>query len=417
MFYLGQIHRSIAEIENGIEKGPSSTLLEGMPVKNSSMEFFGSESEALTSLREAEIFEVKGIWQQAEEKYKESIAKGGGATAMKKLALLQLQRRKYDEAKETIQLLKEVSTNDDDLLYFEAITALRMGDVDTAQSILSRNPASPMAKYITALISITKLQMDEAKVALEKVASEGNIVLQQNAKSIIKAMNEFALFPHGQDAHLFTLVARALAEVHECETALQLLQTVLKTEGKYRDAWIVKGYCEFSTDRQQDALQSLQEAYSIDPQKPEIQYFLARTYAALGDPQNAVTFLQYAVINGFQPERDARQLLSEYARELGNIDLSLEQLKIIAEMPQASIDDFRMYITLATTTATHALDALEVARAGLAKWQESPEMLSLSAKAALGAGVPEDAKEYVNRALRLDPRNIEALSIEKTLKQ
>jgi tetratricopeptide (TPR) repeat protein len=205
--------------------------------------------------------------------------------------------------------------------------------------------------------------------------------------------------------------------VNECETGLLLIGPVIAVEPRYRDAWIVKGFCEFNTERTKEALASLEQAYSLDPEKPEIQYFLARTYAALGNPGNAVTFLQYALLNGFQPEKEARLLLADYATELGDTELALEQYKILSEAEDSDLDAFKRYINLATASSHHALDALSLAKNALRKWPDDAVALTLAAKAALAAGVPSDARNYIEKALAIDPTDKEALSVQQAISE
>jgi tetratricopeptide (TPR) repeat protein len=237
------------------------------------------------------------------------------------------------------------------------------------------------------------------------------------ANTVLQSYNEFSLFPAGQDIHLHTLIARSLAQINECETALVLLSDVVTKQDRYRDAWIVKGYCEFNSERLKDALASLEKAYSLDPEKPEIQYFLARTYAALGDPQNAVTYLQYALLNGFTPENDARELLADYAKELGNTELALEQYKLLADVKDSELPAYERYIDLAVGTHDHALDALASAKNALVRWPDDPLALTLAAQAAFAAGLPQDASSYIRNALKIDPKNPKAKEVDEAIKK
>ena len=79
-----------------------------------------------------------------------------------------------------------------------------------------------------------------------------------------------------------------------------------------------KGILRIRNGQNKEAPASLERAYQLDPEKPEIQYFLARVYHALKDNTNAITFLQYAIVNDFEPENDARELLASYALESDN---------------------------------------------------------------------------------------------------
>lgn len=416
--FLWQIHRSVATIEGSFNSGNNTSFLQkilpGSPrtTPNSAM-----QSQALMELRQGEIFELKGEWKRAEDKYAESVNSGGGTPALKKLASIQLQRREYEGASKTIDALKQENKDSDDVMLLEGILALRKGDVPTAISIFNRKPDSPQSMYGLALTSIVKAEHDKAKLHLAKAGESADPAIRGIAAVILEAYNEFALFPEGRAEHLATLLARSLAQVNECEAALALTNPVVAAEPRYRDAWIVKGFCEFTTERTRDALTSLEQAYSLDPEKPEIQYFLARTHSALGDPQNAVTFLQYSIINGFQPERDARELLADYALELGNTALALEQYKLIANGKDGDLDAYKRYVDLAVGSANHGLDALALAKEALLKYPDDAAALTMAAKAALAAGLPADAQKYIEAALKIDPKYKDAVLVQEAIKK
>ncbi len=418
--FLWQIHTSINTIESSFQsQGGTTNLLKKILPSGKNQQPIDSQSlsSALMELRQGEIFELKGEWKQAQDHYEKSVTIGGGVPALRKLASIELQRREYEDAKKTIRTLGEQNPNDDDVMLLQGILALRSGDPRSASAIFNRKPNVPQSQYGMALVAISQGDHEKAKKQLTLAAAGNDARIRTYAKTIATAYDEFALFPDGQDIHLLTLIARALAQANECETALPLLQSVILKQERYRDAWIVKGYCEFNSERLKDALTSLEEAYSLDPEKAETQYFLARTHAALGDPQNAVTFLQYALLNGFTPERDARELLVQYALELGNTGLALDQLKILAEAKDSDLKLYEQYVNLALTTTDQAPGALVMMKSALARWPNDANVLALSAKAAFAAGVPDDAAKYLASALRIDPKNPKALAVQEMMRK
>ena len=417
-FLLWQIKSSVRIIETSFMGGRSTpSFLQGIIKRPANAtDAIGNQSEALTALRDGEIFELKGEWKRAEEKYAASVASGGGAPALRKLINMQLQRREYDAAASSIADLREERGNSPDVTFLEGLLALDKGDAKGAKKIFERDN-DPRNQFGVAMAGVVLGDHETAKNILVIASQSGDPDIRISASIVLGAYNEFALFPNGQNIHLQTLLARSLAQVHACEPALTLLNGVVNNAPRYRDAWIVKGYCEFVGERLKESLASLEQAYTLDAEKPEIQYFLARTHAALGDPQNAVTFLRYAIVNGFTPVRDARQLLSQYALELGNTDLALEQFRLLAEQEDSDAGDIAAYVNLAVQSNSHAVDALQVAKQGLKRWPDDPQVLALAAKAALAAGLPDDATRYLQSALRIDPRNAEALKVQETMKK
>ncbi len=417
--FLWQIHASVRTIESSFRRtgGETEMIKKILPTGEVSFVAEANLSEALLELRQGEIFELKGEWKQAQEHYALSVQAGGGSPALKKLASIQLQRREFDGVRTTIDALRAANPKTGDIVLLEGLLALRSGDMKEAEAIFNRAPDLPQSKYGLSLVAISRGDHETAKKEL-LLATEGNdAAIRTYAKIILSAYEEFALFPEGQEIHLQTLLSRSLAQVNECETALPLLQAVILHQERYRDAWIVKGYCEFTSERLKDALTSLEEAYSLDPEKPEIQYFLARTHAALDDPQNAVTFLQYALLNGFDPEREARQLLAEYALELGNTDLALEELTTLAERNDSDIKSFERAVALALSTPSHIQDGLTLAKKAIARFPNTALAFALAAEASLASGNQTDAENYLQSALRIDPRNAKALEVQEMVRK
>jgi tetratricopeptide (TPR) repeat protein len=417
LLFLWQIHASVGMIESSFQSpgGNPGFIRKILAPPKERTSDSASQSQALIKLRQGEAFEYKGIWKQAEAMYADSVAAGGGVPALRKLAAIELQRREYDAARQTIDALKAESRGTDDVMLLEGILALRTGKLAAGEAVFRQKPDSPQSHYGLGLIAIARGDHEKAKAELARTSQGSDPTMRTYAETILQAYSEFALFPDGQDIHLKTLLARSLAQVNECETALSLIQGVVTQQSRYRDPWIVKGFCEFTTERTKDALASLEQAYSIDPEKPEIQYFLARTYDALGDPQNAVTFLQYAIVNGFSPVHDARELLVDYAQELGDITLALSQQKMLTDEADAPLSAFERYIDLASASQEHAPEGVIVARTALSRWPDNPTALALAAKAALAAGMPQEAQNYAASALKLDPKLPKALEVEAAL--
>ncbi len=363
-----------------------------------------NQSEALIHLRQGEIFERRGEWRQAEDEYMQSANSGGGAPALRKLVRIQLQRREYEAAGDSIDKLRKETRDSDEVMLLSGLLQLRTGKVDAARATFSAKPETPQGQYGLALVAMAGGDYTAAQDQLRLASQNSDTTIRSYAATLLGAFKEFSLFAEGQDTHLSTLLGRALAQVGECESALTLVNAVTLKQDRYRDAWIVKGYCEFTTERLQEALASLERAYSIDPEKPETQYFLARTHAALGDPQNAVTFLQYAILNGFTPAKDARELLAQYALELGDTDLALEQYRAMAEETGSDFAATEKYVNLALQLPNRTNEGYQAAKNAQAKWPDEPGPLTLLGRAAAAMGVRDEAEKSFREALRIDPK-------------
>lgn len=357
---------------------------------------------ALTALRSGDLFALRGEWTEAESEYRRSVDAGGGLTALRKLAQAQLQRRDIDGARDTLRSLRSAGARDEDLVLLESIINLRSGARDDARRLLTDAAESPQKHYGLSLLAIVEERHEDARASLAATLAGWEPTLRGYAKALLAAYDEYDLFTDSPDTHRKTLLSRALADVGECELALPILASVLAAQDDYRDAWIVQGYCQLTTERPDEAKASLERAYAIDPQKPEIQYFLARTFAELGDHQAAVTYLKYAIENGFSPAAEAKRLLAAEAFAAGDTTLALQQLDELTRAEGAGVDAFADFVTAALGTGQKE-EAYARAQAAVAAHPNNAAAHDLLGWAALETNRKDEARAALTKALELDP--------------
>lgn len=361
-----------------------------------------ARDQALLHLRQGDLLALRGEWAAAEKAYQAAVDAQGGLPALRKLVLAQLQRRDMTGVRASVRALKAAGARPEDTDLIENIVLLRTGEIVQARARLAQATEAPHTHYGLALLSIIEGNHEHARTELQQTIDGWEPVLRANAKVLLGAYEEFVLFPESSNLHLVTLIARALAQVQECELALPLLNQVTREKDDYRDAWIVQGYCELTTERNEQALSSLEHAYNLNPEKPEIQYFLARAYAALGKHDEAVTFLQYALENGFTPKSEVHRLLAREALTKGDAVLALAQFDALTEAEDASLESFEGYVT--TALALDQKDqALAKAAAATVKFPEDAHAWELLGLAAAEAGKTDEARTALNKALELDP--------------
>lgn len=329
--------------------------------------------ETMLAMRQGDLLALEGRWEQATESYAQAVEQGGGLPALRKLGQAQLMRSDLEGATQTLEQLKRAGATDEDTLLFSVLLALRGGELQQAKAIVENAPTSPHASYAKGLIAIASQDHEAAKGHLAQVLQGWEPVLRTNARTLLDAYDEYALFPDGNSAYLLTLLARALAQVQECHLALPLLSQVLSSEQDYRDAWMVQGYCELTIEEPMQALASLEQAYTIDPQKPEIQYFLARSYRDSGQSGNAVTFYQYALQNGFEPQQVLRRELALAALDSGNPTLALEQMDLGTASQQATVEDYLLFFQIALQNGAEE-EAKWKWEQAQEKWPEDPRI-------------------------------------------
>lgn len=358
---------------------------------------------ALMAMRQGDVQALQGQWNAAREAYARAVAADGGLAALRKLAQAELQLGDKDALAGTIEKMREAGATGPDIQLLEVIIALRAGDMPKAQEGVAALPAgSPQQAYASALLAILQGDHEQAIASLAAVQAGSEPLLKNYASILQGAYEEYGIFPESPNIHLITLLGRALAQIEECPLALPLLSQVTVQQPDYRDAWIVRGFCELSGGKAEDALISLNQAYSLDPEKPETQYYLGRAYSGTGDRHNAVTFLQHALKNGFKPERTVREAILEEARSTGNSLLALQQAQALAAADDATVADAEVAVML-SVQAPDLPAALSIAEAATSRWPDDGRSFDLLGLALGVSGRRDEAKQALQHALALNP--------------
>ena len=127
-----------------------------------------------------------------------------------------------------------------------------------------------------------------------------------------------------------------------------------------------------------------------------------------------MTYLQYALRNGFAPESEVRRLLAVEALETGNATLALEQYDRLTQLPDAGLDVYTSYVA-AAITAGKKEEAYSKAVEVTTKWPDESGSHELRGWAAQVMGNTDEARAELEEALRLDPSNSTARERLKNL--
>ena len=408
-FLWWQLNLSAAKLEQASMNAANNTTATALatvqiPAVDDSVD---RGDEALLHLRQGDLLALQGDWAGAQTEFEKGVTAGGGLPALRKLAEAQLQRRDIAGVQSTIEKLKAAGARSEDLVLLQSLVLLRTGDVVKAGNLLTNAPESPHKHYGLALYHLIQGHHTQVQDELKIVQAGWDPTLRAYAHAIQSAYDEFALFPESQEIHLQTLLAKALAEVRECDLALPLLHGVTEKQDDYRDAWVLQGFCELTTERYPQALSSLEHAYGLDPEKPETQYFLGRTYRALGDHKNALTFLQYALQNGLQPQDDVRRLIAAEALESGNSKLAVEQYRALSDVPDAKFDTNAKLVTALISIGEHQ-EAYDRAKKVTTRWADNAQSWDLLGAAAASLEKKDEAKTAYQKALQINPADAAA---------
>ncbi|KKW42180.1 MAG: hypothetical protein UY90_C0040G0001, partial [Candidatus Peregrinibacteria bacterium GW2011_GWA2_54_9] len=157
--------------------------------------------QALFHLRQGDLLALRGQWAEAQEEYEKAVDANGGLPALRKLAQAQLQRRDMNGVHSTLRQLKKAGAKTEDLLLLESIVALRTGELLETRRLLQNAEDSPQKHYGLALLSIIEGNHEQAQIELQEVINGWEPVLRSNARTIMAAYQEFALFEESLNIH------------------------------------------------------------------------------------------------------------------------------------------------------------------------------------------------------------------------
>jgi tetratricopeptide (TPR) repeat protein len=362
----------------------------------------------VSGLRQGDLLAEQGKWSEALVQYKEVAKTDGGLLAIRKVIQAELQLGQYEQATKTIKLLEKENAPAADIMLLQSIVLLRTGNVADARTLLDSANNSAQKEYGLMLLAIAEGDHVAAKQHIATIQEGTEPILRSNAGIIRSAYEEYSLFPESTDSHLITLLARALAQVQECALALPLVTQVTNQTADYRDAWIVRGFCELQTERFDEAVNSYQIAYNLDPQKVSTQYFLGLSYLYANEPINAITFFEFALTNGFTPASELHSLIATAANTVGNTELALQHLADLLTLEQTE-EHFTRYIqtALQLQKSTQAYEQALIMTRVYPESANSFELLGLTAQALDNT---EEATQAFTQALSID--STRSVSIE-----
>lgn len=364
------------------------------------------------TLREGELLAEQGRWSEALVLFEQVASEDESLLALRKVIQAELQLNQYDNAVETLAKLREAGAKPDDITLLQSVILVRTGKIQEAKTLLSESTESAQQLYGLMLVSIAEGNHQDAQKYSAQVITGNEPVLRNNAKIIANAYEEFALFPESTNSHLITLLARALAEVQECALSLPLITQVTATTPNYRDAWIVQGFCELQTEQHEKATRSFLTAYNIDPQKVAVQYFLGLSYYSSKQYQNAITFFEYALTNGFTPKNELHTFIARSAKQLGNMELALTHYSTLIESePTEQNYADTIQAALYLQDAVQAYQKSTIMTQLFPKSANAYELLGLSAES---LGNTNEAINAFTTAVQLDPeRTISTQKLEE----
>ncbi|MFH1284406.1 MAG: tetratricopeptide repeat protein [Candidatus Peregrinibacteria bacterium] len=361
------------------------------------------------SFSEGEIYDAIDNYQLAIKLNPNSLS------ALMKLGNAALLANDPKKAEETFSQAEKIDSESIEIKIGITRSLLNQRNIEGAKTFVwTLSDSDYGVKYYTGIILVLYKDFEGAKNIFtqlaqapteqtEEVSTPIDPALKAKAQIFADTYTNFSYFTEAENIFLETLLAKALTDTGEYESAIPLLYDVLNQKNNYRDAWIVLGYAYLNTDKIPDAIDALTQAKSLDEDKPETLFFLGLAYFANDDIDRAISFLEQAEKKGFEPRDEIELRLGDlYLIKEKYSQASLKYENVLA-LNTNSMDVFVRAIWLNIEKLNNPTKALTLADTALKTHPDEAMSYNLAGWALTAAGKYDDAKSYLAKSLELNP--------------
>ncbi len=269
-------------------------------------------------------------------------------------------------------------------------------------SIVAHNKQS---KYYQAIVTLYFGDYEKGKTLLkEAINMSGETEYTDKAKNYLSAFDEFDSNQGGQNTHLKTLLARSYAQTGEYQLAIPLLFKIIQEKKDYRDSWIILGYAYLNLGKYAEAIESLEEARKLDPQKPETLFFLGLGYYGVNDLQKAASILQSARNNGYEPRVQVDQKLAEIYLQMKQYQKAALSYEEVIALNHEDVNYFIRPIWIYLERLNSPTMATNLAQKALQTHPGDAMSYNLVGWGKIGEGKLDEAEIYLRKSLQIDPQ-------------
>lgn len=326
-----------------------------------------------------------------------------------KLGKSQMLLDNYEKSQTNLEKAIEIHPENPEYLVYLGKNYIKQTNFEKAKATFQQTDSSnPEILYYLALSDLLTNDNTSAETKLKKVLeTTEDVKLKEKTANLLNSYEEYSLFKGGKEIHLRTLLAKSLNQVEEYEISLAILKDILNQKVDYRDAWILSGYAYLNLEKYDFALDSFRNAYDLDSEKPETQYFLGLTYFELGQTEDALTYLNIALKNGFEPQIQVKQKLGDIYLAKKDYEQAVEMLEAVLELNNGDVNTFIRPVWIYLDFLNDPDKALELAQKAYKLHPESAMTFNLLAWSHLGKDEFLKAEEYLKKATTIDP-NLQA---------
>jgi uncharacterized protein HemY len=210
---------------------------------------------------------------------------------------------KTGQIEEASQKLSLEDSDDEKNQLLKARILLAKNEIEAANNILtSLDEENSENKLYQAIIFILYKEFDIAQDLLEEIEKQAaeNSVVRAKALRILDAFNTFSYYLEADPSFLEALIAKSFANIQEYHAAIALSFEVLGEHNNYRDTWVILGYSNLQLQKFNDAIDALEKARDLDPEKGVTNFYLGLSYLKSGKIEESKYYLREAKRLGYE---------------------------------------------------------------------------------------------------------------------
>jgi len=260
------------------------------------------------------------------------------------------------------------------------------------------------SKYYQGILAAFFADYDNSQKLLQDSANLNTSPdITNKANNFLAAFKEYKANVDSGNLHLKTLLGRSFAQTEEYNLAIPILYQVIQNKKDYRDAWVLLGYSYMKIEKNQDAVDALEEAKTLDPTKPETLFFLGLAYYSLNDYQKAVDNLELAKTNGFQPSIQVDQKLAEVYLLLNNFPKSAKSYEQVLTLNNEDVNYYVKPVWLYIEKLNQPENALKLAQKAVDTHPKEAMSYNLLGWSYIANNMLDQAESNLRHAMALNP--------------
>jgi tetratricopeptide (TPR) repeat protein len=278
-------------------------------------------------------------------------------------------------------------------------TYLNEREIETAKEHFSKlSNKEPEVMFYRGILAILYKNNETGKSIFEDLAPKN-----KKAQLFVDAFNYFEANRDGKQPHIDTLLAKAMIDSEEYAASIPLLFTAINSQNDYRDAWTLLGYSYLKIGQNQDAIDALLQAKTLDPERPEVLFFLGMAYAIEDRFEDSIYYLEKAKKAGFQPQIQLEQKLADIYIIQEEYDKAVKTLDKVTKLNPSDLSIFEKAVQISIEKLEEPKKALYFAKKAVENHPEEALSYDLRGWALITQGEYDDAKADLVKALEMDP--------------